>query len=149
MAKKQTKICNEQFVLSVTKDKLMATITPVDDAVSYQDVDFNEVLKEIQEKGICFGFVNKLEPDNGRVAVVAGGTPPAHGENAKLKPIIKPSTKTILMISKSVAPMARIMPISRVRSSTFILIVPAKPIAPTTAVSTAMINRKVIKISIL
>ncbi len=91
MAKKQTKICNEQFLLSITKDKLMATIKPVDEAVSYEGVDFNEILKEIQEHGICFGFANTLEPDIHRVAVVAGGTPLVLGENAKIKPVIKPS----------------------------------------------------------
>jgi uncharacterized protein len=91
MATKQTKICNEQFLLKVTKDKLMATIQPVDDVVSYQGVDFDEILKEVQQNGIAFGFVNDLKPDNKRVAVIAGGTPPVFGENAKIKPVIKPS----------------------------------------------------------
>jgi uncharacterized protein len=91
MATKQTKICNEQFLLKVTKDKLMATIQPVDDAVSYEEIDFNEILKEIQQQGICFGFVNKLEPDKDLIALVAGGTPPVAGEHATIKPVIKPS----------------------------------------------------------
>ncbi len=42
--------------------------------------------------------------------------------------------------------MARITPISRVRSSTFMLIVPIRPILPTMAVRNAMTSRKVVRV---
>ena len=43
--------------------------------------------------------------------------------------------------------MARVMPISRVRSSTFMPIVPVNPIEPTTAVNTAMMSKKTTNVS--
>lgn len=91
MATKQTKISEDRFLLKVSKDKLTATIQPVGEKSVYKEVDFNEILKEIQTHGVCFGFSNNLKPDGEGVAVVAKGKPPVAGENAKIKPVIKPS----------------------------------------------------------
>ena len=65
-----------------------------------------------------------------------------------IRPIMIPSMTTDLMISKSTAPIARMTPISRVRSSTFIPMVPARPMLPTTAVNNAIDNKKITKILI-
>jgi hypothetical protein len=57
-------------------------------------------------------------------------------KNQLISPMITPSTITICKIAPSLAPMARITPISRVRSSTLVLIAPASPNAPTDAINT-------------
>ena len=64
-----------------------------------------------------------------------------------IDPMIIPSKSTDLMICQSMAPIERITPISRVRSSTFMPIVPVSPMLPTTAVSSAMMSRKLIRMS--
>ena len=60
-----------------------------------------------------------------------------------IKPITMPSTITMLWISRLEAPMARITPISRVRSRTLMLIVPISPSPPTMAIMTAMVKHEV------
>lgn len=75
----------------MSKDKLLATIHPVDETVSYDGLDFNEIIKEIQQNGICSGLVDELKPDGKRIAAVANGTSSVPGENARIKPVIKPS----------------------------------------------------------
>ncbi len=65
----------------------------------------------------------------------------------EIMPITTPSAMTVRITARSSAPMARVIPISRVRSSTFMLIVPVNPIEPTIAVSTAMISRKTTSVS--
>ncbi len=57
-------------------------------------------------------------------------------------PMITPSMITILSTEPSEAPMARMTPISRVRSSTFVLIVPASPSAPTEAINTPIASSR-------
>ena len=53
-----------------------------------------------------------------------------------------PSTVIICMIERVAAPMARITPISRVRSMTLMLMVPINPRPPTNAISKVItINR--------
>ena len=53
-------------------------------------------------------------------------------------PMITPSTMTMRWIAPLDAPMARMTPISRVRSNTLVLMVPISPSAPTDAISTPM-----------
>ena len=65
-----------------------------------------------------------------------------------IRPITRPSITTDFIISKSTAPIARMTPISRVRSMTFIPIVPVKPMLPTKAVSRAMISKKMTRMLI-
>src|SRR5258706_1717065 len=59
-----------------------------------------------------------------------------------MKPMTSASMMTDCMMTASTAPMVRITPISLVRSSTLMLIVPVKPMLPTNAVKIAMINKK-------
>ena len=53
----------------------------------------------------------------------------------------------VRLVDINETPIERITPISRVRSITFMLIVPVRPMLPTTAVSKAMISKNVIKTS--
>ncbi len=62
------------------------------------------------------------------------------------RPMISASVITARMITPSEAPMARITPISRRRSSTFMLIVPVRPMLPTTAIRVAITSRKMISV---
>ncbi|MFH1215848.1 MAG: FapA family protein [Pseudomonadota bacterium] len=91
LSKKPVKICNDSFLLKLTKDKLKAFLQLVDDEHSFNDVSFNDVLKEVQEHGVSFGFVSKLPPARDGVTVVASGKEVVHGENAKIKPVVNPS----------------------------------------------------------
>ena len=63
-----------------------------------------------------------------------------------IAPMRNPSMITIRVRMPFDAPTARMMPISRVRSITFMLIVPARPILPTIAARIAINSRKAVKI---
>lgn len=91
LSKKPVKICNDRFLLKLTKDKLKAFLQLVDDEYSFDDVPFDDILKEVQERGVVFGFVSKLPPAREGKTVVAGGKEVVPGENAKIKPVVKPS----------------------------------------------------------
>jgi len=65
--------------------------------------------------------------------------------NQLIQPIPNPSIITIFIKIESEAPIERITPISRVRSITFMLIVPANPILPTSAVRIAKMSRRLVK----
>ena len=62
-----------------------------------------------------------------------------------IMPIISPSVTTTPLIMLLAAPMERITPISRVRSITFRLIMPASPSAPINAVIAAIVSRNAIR----
>lgn len=62
------------------------------------------------------------------------------------KPIRSPSTRKMVSTDLSEAPMARMTPISRERSSTLMLMVPVKPKPPTMAIRMAIMVRILIRI---
>lgn len=87
---KQLKICNNSFYLNVTKDRLCAFLT-LYEADSFDVVEFDEILREIQEHGIVFGFVSKLTPPVEGKIIVAKGKPAVPGEKAKIISKVKPT----------------------------------------------------------
>ncbi|MFZ5760028.1 MAG: DUF342 domain-containing protein [Thermodesulfobacteriota bacterium] len=94
LSKKPVKICNDRFFLKLTKDKMKAFLQLADEEGSFADVPFDDILKEVQQQGVVFGFVAKLPPPREGKTVVASGKEVVHGENAKIQPVIKPSIVT-------------------------------------------------------
>lgn len=91
LTKKPVKICENRFFLKLTKDKLKAVLQLADEDARFDDVEYNDILKEVQKQGVCHGFLPKLPPARDGVVVVASGKPPVPGENAKVKPLVKPA----------------------------------------------------------
>ncbi|MCK9294614.1 MAG: FapA family protein [Desulfobulbaceae bacterium] len=101
LSKKPVKICNDRFLLKLTKDKLKAVLLLVSEEDHFDNVPFEEILKEVQSHGVSFGFVPKLPPAREGKTVIAHGNPPVPGENAKVKPVVKP---VIVSRAKSLQP---------------------------------------------
>lgn len=90
LSKKPVKICNGRVLLKLTKDRLKAILQLVDEDDSFFDVEFESILKEVQDHGVCFGFLPKLPLAREGRTIIAVGKPAVAGENAKVKPIVKP-----------------------------------------------------------
>ncbi|MBU0910110.1 MAG: FapA family protein [Proteobacteria bacterium] len=101
LSKKPVKICNDHFLLKLTKDKLKAVLQLVSEEDRFENVPFDELVKEVQAQGVSFGFVAKLPPAREGKTVIASGKPPVPGENAKVKPVVKP---VIVSRAKSLKP---------------------------------------------
>ncbi len=91
LSKKPVKICNDRFLLKLTKDRLKAVLQLVDEEDSFADVEFGSILKEVQRHGVLFGFLPKIPPAREGRTIIAAGKPAVPGENAKVKPIVKPA----------------------------------------------------------
>ena len=101
LSKKPVKICNDRILLKLTKDKLKAVLQLVSEDDRFENVPFDEIVKEVQNHGVSFGFVVKLPPAREGKTVIASGKPPVPGENAKIKPVVKP---VIVSRAKSLKP---------------------------------------------
>lgn len=100
-SKKPVKICNDRFLLKLTKDKLKAFLQLVNEEDRFENVPFDEIVKEVQNFGVCFGFVARLPLAREGKTVIASGKPAVPGENAKVKPVVKP---VIVSRAKSLKP---------------------------------------------
>ncbi|MEA3546276.1 MAG: FapA family protein [Thermodesulfobacteriota bacterium] len=85
---KPVQICNNSLSLNISKDRLTAFLK-LNEAESFDDVQFDEILKEVQEYGVVFGFVSKMGPVKDAMVIIARGIPAVPGENAKLIPKVK------------------------------------------------------------
>ena len=74
--------------LHVSKDRLAAFLK-LNEAESFDEVPFDDILKEIQAHGIILGFVSSLGPVKDDMVLVARGVPAVPGENAKVVPRVK------------------------------------------------------------
>lgn len=101
LSKKPVKICNDRFQLKLTKDKLKAVLQLVSEEERFENVPFDEIVKEVQNLGVCFGFVFKLPPARDGKTVIASGKPAVPGENAKVKPVVKPAILSRFKSKKS------------------------------------------------
>ena len=91
---KPVKICNNSLSLNVSKDRLTAFLK-LDEAESFDDVHFDDILKEVQEYGVVLGFVSKIGPVKDGMVIIACGIPAVPGENAKVIPRVKPPAACI------------------------------------------------------
>ena len=85
---KSVKICNNSLSLNISKDKLTAFLK-LNKAESFDDVQFDEILKEVQEYGVVLGFVSKMGPVKDDMVIIACGISAVPGENAKVIPRVK------------------------------------------------------------
>ncbi len=91
LSKKPVKICNERFLLKLTKDKLKAVLQLVDEDDSFDDVGYDDLLVEVQAQGVSYGFLPKLPPAREGRTIIATGKPAVPGANAKVQPLVKPA----------------------------------------------------------
>lgn len=101
LVKKPVKICSDRFLLKLTKDKLKAVLQLVNDTDHFESVDFDTLVTEVRNHGVTHGFVAKLPPAREGVTVIASGTPPVAGENAKVKPVVKPAIVSQKKVKKT------------------------------------------------
>ncbi len=84
------KICNEKYMLNVSKDGMTAVIKVCDDK-TFSDADFDHILKGAQLHGIVFGFLPKLARPIQDMVVIARGKPAVNGEKARIMTKVRPS----------------------------------------------------------
>ncbi|MEW6289640.1 MAG: FapA family protein [Thermodesulfobacteriota bacterium] len=101
LSKKPVKICNDRFLLKLTKDKLKAVLQLVSEKDSFDAVPFDEIVQEVRNHGVSFGFVQKLPQAREGKTIIACGTPAVPGENAKVKPVVKPVILSRVKMKKS------------------------------------------------
>ena len=83
-------IQNGACILRVTKDRLQAVVTPKDAREGAQ-LDHDLLQKELGENGIVIGVLPTPESAGGGSFLVAQGSPPVPGENARVKMHVKPA----------------------------------------------------------
>jgi len=85
-------ICDDKFVLRVSKDKLQASIVVKDpqSGVTVGDYDVNELMAEVRKSGVSFGVLGSPQPKDDGSYCVAKGVNVVHGENAKVRAYVKP-----------------------------------------------------------
>ncbi|MDG4474582.1 DUF342 domain-containing protein [Thiovibrio frasassiensis] len=84
-------IQNGAFILRVTKDRLQAVVT-MKDAKAGAQLVLDLLQKELAENGIISGILPTPESAGGGSFIVAKGSPPVPGENARVKMHVKPAT---------------------------------------------------------
>ncbi len=87
---KSVKICNDKFMLNVSKDRLTAVVK-LYGAESFVDEDFDNILTEAQQHGIVFGFLPKLSAPVKGMVIIARGKPAVPGEDARIRTRVRPA----------------------------------------------------------
>lgn len=90
LANKALKICGNNFLLSLSKDKLQAHLQLLE-AESFHGVTLEEIISEAADYGVVHGLVSHLAEDGNGNTTLASGTPPQHGKNAIVTPLTKPT----------------------------------------------------------
>lgn len=85
------KICDDKYTLRLSKDKLQLVLT-LAGAKALDPGDWKTVVEIVLAAGVCHGFNEGMPTldDKGR-ALIASGTPVQDGENAKVKPHVRPA----------------------------------------------------------
>jgi len=83
-------IQNGAFLLTVSKDRLRVMAVPKDAAGARLDQEL--LRQELAEQGISNGLLPVPKPAEGNAFLVAQGTEPVHGENARVNLHVKPGT---------------------------------------------------------
>jgi hypothetical protein len=65
LSRKPAKICNNRFLLKLTKDKLKAVLQLVSEEESFENVPFDEIVKEVQNLGGMFWFCPQASSGKG------------------------------------------------------------------------------------
>lgn len=86
------KICGGKYMLQLSKDKLQLQLT-LNEAEKIDPADWKDVVTIVLAAGVCHGFNEELpamDMEDGKM-IIASGTPAQHGENAKIRPLIRPA----------------------------------------------------------
>lgn len=85
------KICDGKYMVQLSKDRLKLLFA-LQEAESLHPADWPTVLAGVKAAGVCHGLKEELPnlDEHGR-AVIAVGTPVRHGENAKVRPLVRPA----------------------------------------------------------
>jgi uncharacterized protein (DUF342 family) len=89
LAKRPIKICDEEYSLRLSKDKLSLTLE-LHGASAFDPDDWPAVLNAAHEHGAIHGLMKKMPSMQTGRAVIAKGTPPVHGKRARIRPVIRP-----------------------------------------------------------
>lgn len=87
-------ICDGKYILQLSKDKLHLVLA-LREAESFDPQDWPTVLDLVRGAGVCHGLHEEEPVLNGGKALIAEGTPPVHGLNARVKPIIRPAVARV------------------------------------------------------
>ncbi len=83
-------ICDDKYTLQLSKDKLQLVLA-LKDAEVFEPTDWKDVIATAMAAGVNHGFNEELPTLTDGKAVIALGTPPQPGENAKVKPLVRPA----------------------------------------------------------
>ncbi|MDR9500231.1 MAG: FapA family protein [Desulfurivibrionaceae bacterium] len=84
------KICDNKYFLQLSKDKLHLLLA-LQEATDLEPADWPEVKAIALAAGVCHGFHEGVPLLKEGKAVIATGTPARHGENAKVRPLVRPA----------------------------------------------------------
>ncbi len=101
LTKKGVPVCNETYMLKVSKNRLEAVIFPREGAEGIGDIDTAALLAEVKATGVESGLLEAPTPKGDGSYLVAKGEAAVHGENAKLRTHVKPA---IVRAPKSLKP---------------------------------------------
>ncbi len=89
LAKRPIKVCGDEYVLCLSKDRLTLTLE-LNNASVFDKEDWPAILKGAEEHGAVHGLLKEIPAMQGGSAVIATGTPPQHGEKARIRPVVRP-----------------------------------------------------------
>ncbi len=96
-------ICDQKFVVKVSKDKLMGFVTIKDpkSGVAFSDVEYSVIKEESNRAGVNFGLLDQPVLIKEGAYCIAKGVAAIHGENAKIKSFVKPAVVRTPKINNS------------------------------------------------
>lgn len=91
--KEGVEICDDKFLLKVTKDRLEAYVFPKDReaGLTIYDVDLAAMMQEVKSQGINYGLLDEPQVREDGTYRVAQGLAAVQGENAKIQAYVKPA----------------------------------------------------------
>lgn len=96
-------ICNGQFVVKVSRDKMEAFVSAKDpkSGVSPANFDVNALMAEVRKSGVSFGVLGTPKPRGDGSYIVARGVNVVPGQNAKIKAYVKPCVVRVPKVKDS------------------------------------------------
>nr|MBF0222132.1 DUF342 domain-containing protein [Desulfobulbaceae bacterium] len=103
LVKQGVDICDGQFVVKVSKDKLQAFVSLKDpkSGLTLDDVDVNALMADVRQSGVNFGVLGSPQPREDGTFCVARGVNVVHGENARVKAYVKPCVVRVPKMKES------------------------------------------------
>lgn len=89
LAKRPIKICDDDYSLRLSKDKLTLTFE-LHGASAFDPNDWPDILRAAHEHGAIHGLLKAVPAMQTGHAVIAKGTAPVHGKRARIRPVVRP-----------------------------------------------------------